>query len=84
MILEESDASQIIAAITKGIMHCHTNGVIHHDLKLENILIKTNQNRVINRVKIADFGLSRLITDKLEAGPDSRGTLEYVAPEMLV
>ena len=65
-------------------MHCHANGVIHHDLKLENILINTNQNGVINRVKIADFGLSRQINNKLTAGPDTRGTVEYVAPEMIV
>ena len=63
--LNESEASQVIAAIAKGILHCHSNGVIHHDLKLENILINTNQNGVINRVKIADFGLSRQMVHKL-------------------
>ena len=53
-------------------------------MKLENILVKTNHDGLIKRVKLADFGLARKLSDKLEAGEDSRGTLEYAAPEMLV
>lgn len=64
--------------------HCHDNNIIHHDLKLENILVKTDNDGLIKRVKLADFGLARKLSDKLEAGEDSRGTLEYSAPEMLV
>lgn len=81
--MTESEASLIIASITRGIDYCHSHGIIHHDLKPENILIKTNRRGEIKRIKLADFGLSRKTIDKLEAGADSRGTLQYAAPEML-
>ena len=65
----------MIAAITKGIQYCHQNDIIHHDLKLENILVKINEKARIKRVKLADFGISRKVSERLQAGPDTRGTL---------
>ena len=63
--------------------HCHENGVIHHDLKLENILVRVNSNGEVSRIKIADFGLSRSASTIYQGVVDARGTLEYAAPEML-
>ena len=65
-------------------LHCHANGFIHHDLKPDNILVKRNSNGVITSVKVADFGLSRSIQDKLTSIKDACGTPEYSAPEMLI
>ena len=81
--MTEFEAAHIIASIAKGLDYCHKKGIMHHDLKLENILVKTNAAGVVNRVKLADFGLSRKTSDKLVAGIDSRGTIAYASPEML-
>ena len=63
-------------------LHCHANGIIHHDLKPDNILVKTNSYGVITKVKVADFGLSCSTQEKLTSIEDARGTPEYAAPEM--
>ena len=81
--LTECQASYIINEITKGVLHCHSQGLIHHDIKLDNVLVRTDKNGVIKKIKLADFGLSRTISDSLVAGVHSRGTIEYAAPEML-
>ena len=73
----------MISSIAHGLSYCHNNGIIHHDLKLENILIKTNSAGIITQVKLADFGLWRKTSDKLVAGKDSQGTISYASPEML-
>ena len=42
--------------LLQGIHHIHGNGVIHRDLKLENLLLSRDQTKLV----IADFGLSNL------------------------
>ena len=64
--------------------HCHTEGFIHHDLKLENILLNIDNNGNISDVKLADFGLSKRSDEHLIAGPHTAGTPPYMAPEMLI
>ncbi|XP_022790558.1 serine/threonine-protein kinase/endoribonuclease ire-1-like [Stylophora pistillata] len=52
------DAVDICLAIHSGINFLHNNGVIHRDLKPQNILYKTTPSLMI---KIADFGLSKIL-----------------------
>jgi serine/threonine protein kinase len=67
-----------------GINALHCMGIIHRDIKLENILIDMQQN-----VRIADFGLSFI--DKEPKPLDTshgyssefKGTINYIAPEIL-
>ena len=58
-VLNESQIATIFSKIVSGVKHCHTEGFIHHDLKLENILLNIDNNGNITDVKLADFGLSR-------------------------
>ena len=71
-------AVDLTLLVCKGLEYIHTHGIVHGDMKPENILISPT-----GIVKIADFGLSRadslfsISRDKL------RGTKRYMAPEQL-
>lgn len=66
-----------------GIEEAHLAGVIHADLKADNIIL--DQRRAgIDVVKIVDFGIARLITGARETEDRSiSGTPEYMAPEVI-
>lgn len=65
-------------------LYCHSRGVIHRDLKLENVLFKQQPEPEDEddygefQIKIIDFGIAGVATDKVDAG-----TLCYMAPECL-
>lgn len=63
---EEREAKEYFKQIINGVAYCHKKGIVHRDLKLENILIKNicplegSQGSIKNSrvLKIADFGIS--------------------------
>ena len=77
----------ITEGILLGLQHLHRQRIVHRDFKPANILIsRDNAGRFIP--KIADFGLSRLVTnDELDNSDfdlsDGRGTPSYKAPEQI-
>ena len=73
----ETIAREILLQITQAMLYCHSRGVVHRDLKLENVLFK-NQSKDDFFVKVVDFGIAGVSNEKVDAG-----TLSYMAPECL-
>ena len=69
----------ILYQIFNGVKYLHEKGIIHRDLKLENILLKFHDN--ISCLKIADFGLAKYFNVK-NCCSDYGGTSNYIAPEV--
>ena len=61
----------------EGIRYCHSNKILHRDIKLDNILLDDNFG-----VKICDFGVSRFIKQG-EVIREQCGTPAYIAPEII-
>jgi phage shock protein PspC (stress-responsive transcriptional regulator)/tRNA A-37 threonylcarbamoyl transferase component Bud32 len=79
--LQPRQALPIVAQICEALQYAHEQGVIHRDIKPENILIDKR-----GRVKIADFGLAKLLGRNrneytLTGSRQVMGTLDYMAPE---
>lgn len=75
--MPESQARRFFQQLISGIHHSHRLRVVHRDLKPENVLLDDQLN-----VKIADFGLSNVVTDG-EFLHTSCGSPNYAAPEVI-
>ena len=76
-VLEESTVKFYAAQLVIGLGKLHERGIIHRDVKLENIMVDSN-----GYIKIIDFGLAKIL-DEDEQAMTYCGTLEYFAPEMV-
>ena len=87
MILEkeqfsEAEARDATRSIVDAISYCHSLGIIHRDIKPENLLLESKETG-ISSVKIADFGLAKLLSEEKSTASTTCGTPGYVAPEVL-
>ncbi len=76
---EETVATVLAAAV--GLHHAHLHGVLHRDVKPENILFSTN-----GTAKIADFGIAKTLGEGAAARTATGaliGTAAYMAPEQV-
>eukprot|EP01088_Endostelium_zonatum_P006526 TRINITY_DN18661_c0_g1_i1.p1 TRINITY_DN18661_c0_g1~~TRINITY_DN18661_c0_g1_i1.p1 ORF type:complete len:306 (-),score=75.46 TRINITY_DN18661_c0_g1_i1:126-1043(-) len=76
----EDDAKDLVRKIVSAVEYLHSKGIAHRDLKPENLLVKSLDQDT--EVKIADFGLSKII-DQDKMMQTACGTPGYVAPEVL-
>ncbi|VDN82532.1 unnamed protein product [Brugia pahangi] len=75
--LKTPEARRFFQQIISGVDYCHRHMVVHRDLKPENLLLDDKNN-----VKIADFGLSNIMTDG-DFLRTSCGSPNYAAPEVI-
>ncbi|CAD8082851.1 unnamed protein product [Paramecium sonneborni] len=76
--LEQTEIKLIMKKLLKGVKHMHKLGIIHRDLKLDNVVFEQENN--IKSIKIIDFGFA------VELGYQNLvrcGTPGYMAPEIL-
>ncbi|XP_060934693.1 calcium/calmodulin-dependent protein kinase type IV [Limanda limanda] len=76
----ERDAAHVIKQILEAVAYLHEHGVVHRDLKPENLLYADLS--LDAPLKIADFGLSKIIDDQVTMKTVC-GTPGYCAPEIL-
>jgi serine/threonine-protein kinase len=80
--LSPTDALRITAQIADGLAAAHRAGLIHRDVKPENVLM-TKESHGLGRAKIGDFGLAKRVRGRGEKVFDGLvGTPQYMAPEL--
>jgi serine/threonine protein kinase len=72
----------IIYQLINAVCYLHKNGVIHRDIKLDNIFIASKENDQLE-IKLGDFDLMTLYTENLPINGKS-GTLDYMPPELFL
>ncbi|PSS32787.1 Cell division control protein 2 C like [Actinidia chinensis var. chinensis] len=78
--LPPSLVQSFLYQLCKGVAHCHSHGVLHRDLKPQNLLVDKEKGIL----KIADLGLGRAFTVPLKSYTHEIVTLWYRAPEVLL
>jgi len=78
--LTEQEAIRYGAQVAAALHYAHGQGVIHCDIKPENVII--NENGI---AKVADFGVAETLTRTMAPGQaqDLLGTIAYLAPEII-
>jgi serine/threonine-protein kinase len=76
--LSTDDKARVVAQIAGGIEAAHRQGLIHRDIKPQNILVERQSGGALHAY-IVDFGLARDVGS--ETDPQVAGTVEYMAPE---
>lgn len=77
--LKEPVASKLFAQLLSGVNYMHSKGLVHRDLKLENLLLDKNGNLIIT-----DFGFVNEYTPQNQLMKTSCGSPCYAAPELVV
>ncbi|MDY4143655.1 MAG: protein kinase [Oscillospiraceae bacterium] len=75
-VLEPAEVLDFTTQIAKALEHAHSKGIIHRDIKPQNIMLLKD-----GMIKVADFGIASLESDIEENNGEAVGSVHYIAPE---
>lgn len=80
-VLDWKEALIIVVQILRALQHAHDKGVIHRDIKPQNILLLSNAT-----IKVTDFGIASFKRGNLSSPEDTEaiGSVHYVSPEQAI
>jgi calcium/calmodulin-dependent protein kinase I len=76
----EAEAGRVLKVLLSAIEYCHRKGILHHDLKLENLVLADESYDATIKLN----GFSFAIVSEEEVVTPIRGSLDYIAPEILM
>ncbi|URE34483.1 mitogen-activated protein kinase kinase [Musa troglodytarum] len=77
-ITSEPFLADVARQVLAGLAYLHRRKIVHRDIKPSNLLIDSG-----GRVKIADFGVSRILAQTMDPCNSSVGTIAYMSPERI-
>ena len=76
-VVKVKEAVHFTTQILRALMHAHSRGIVHRDIKPQNIMLLQN-----GRIKVTDFGIARLANSQTSTITDKAiGSVHYIAPE---
>ena len=75
-VLDPSEVLDFIIQTAKALEHAHSKGIIHRDIKPQNIMLLKD-----GMIKVADFGIASLENTIEENNGETVGSVHYIAPE---
>lgn len=77
-LLHEPALADLAKQVLSGLYYLHRRKIVHRDMKPSNLLINSKK-----QVKIADFGVSRILAQTMDPCNSSVGTIAYMSPERI-
>ncbi len=75
-ILNWKETLHFSMQIAKALEHAHSRGIIHRDIKPHNVMVLKNGS-----VKVADFGIARVVSKSNTLTKEALGSVHYISPE---
>jgi len=76
--LPPGEAMRVVLEVAWALSHAHANGIVHRDVKPDNILLEAGSGRAL----VTDFGIARALHEGTPADGNVLGTPQYVSPEV--
>ena len=73
--IDEREAVEVAMQVAKGLEAAHDKGIIHRDIKPQNIIISRE-----GKIKVADFGIARMVATETST-TSTMGSVHYISPE---
>ena len=81
-LLPLGDVAEILQQVGHALEQAHQQGIVHRDLKLENIFLCASRRRdVAFTAKVLDFGIAKLVADSKKTGTQPLGSPLFMSPE---
>lgn len=76
-VLDWRDAVHFVVQILRALQHAHSKGIVHRDIKPQNIMMLRD-----GTIKVMDFGIAKFAREEGKTGTDKAiGTVHYISPE---